>query len=61
MAVQDKTYVVVYDEGSDENCATENYYGYFSSIEDARRMFNSLRGNSRRFFNIKICLVMENM
>ncbi|MEN5275783.1 hypothetical protein ABE527_02420 [Brucella sp. TWI432] len=35
-----KTYAVIYDYVADGNDDDESYYGYFSSREEALRMFN---------------------
>ena len=58
-------YVLVYD---DEHRGTEEYYGYFSSPQEARevwdRFTNCLNGlhspETQRFANIKLCRVVEN-
>lgn len=52
-------YVVVYDIGDHEqgDDVIEEYYGYFASVEEARRMYLELRGHN--YYNAKICRMVE--
>ena len=52
-------YVVVYDSGGDDTDGLEEYYGYFSSPWEARRMWRSYAGPYHQFTNVKLCLVVE--
>lgn len=54
-------YVIVYD---DENQDSEEYYGYFSSPDEAREMWKRFIDcggeNLRPFTNVKLCRIVEN-
>lgn len=52
-------YVVIYDIGDHEQGedVLEEYYGYFSTVDDARRMYGDLRGHN--YHNAMICRVVE--
>lgn len=54
------TYVVIYDvldEGGET--VTEEYYGYFSSPDEARLVWSMFDDGSTKMGNVKLCLVVE--
>jgi hypothetical protein len=55
-------YVVVYDVGDHEEGdeVSEEYYGYFSSVKDARQMYMDL-SRGQNYHNARICRVVENI
>jgi hypothetical protein len=52
-------YVVIYDVGDHEQGeeVSEEYYGYFSSPAEARKMYDDLRGHN--YHSAMICRVVE--
>lgn len=59
-------YVIIYDlpeDGiSDTYGDNEQYYGYFSSPEEARTMWNSFKGPGlaeETYQNVKLCRIVE--
>lgn len=56
-------YVIVYDEVDPYGVEdTEYYYGYFSSPEEARALWDDFGHNLEpgAFVNVKLCMVVEN-
>ena len=52
------TYVVIFDYGED-GFELEEYYGYFSSQEEAIRMYKQLVGNDEGYSNARLCRVVR--
>lgn len=57
-----KTYVVVYDVDQGDDVASEEYYGYFSSPEEAVSMYKDMiSGHEATHTNARVCLVVFNI
>ena len=54
-------YVIVYDRAAPGAFEVyEEYYGYFSSPEEARRIWSSyVAGNTHKFDNVRLCIMVE--
>ncbi len=56
------SFVVIYDiryTGDDDD--TEEYYGYFSTAEQAATVFNSLASDNTCYKNVKVCRVVKTL
>lgn len=51
-------YVIVYDQ-PDEGGDLEWYYGYFTTPDEARRVWECFAGTDHNFTNVKLCRVVE--
>jgi hypothetical protein len=53
-------YVVIYDTGDTpgEDVA-EEYYGYFADVDDAKRMFDGMRGDNAAIHNAYVAQLVE--
>ncbi|MFZ3482192.1 hypothetical protein [Sphingomonas sp. 3-13AW] len=54
------TYVIIYDVlDAEGETATEEYYGYFSSPDEARLVWGIFDNGSVKMGNVKLCLVVD--
>jgi len=51
-----KTYVIIYDNEDD----SEEYYGYFSSRQEALAIFTEF-SHGTKVTNVKLCLIIEDL
>lgn len=63
-----RTYVITYDLGEDAESheagdVSEEYYGFFTSREEARYMGGMLIGDNPKgaYANVRLCVVLENL
>lgn len=55
-------YVIIYDEQDEQGGYIEQYYGYFSSPDEARQLWNEFKGPGlaeELYQNVKLCRVVE--